>query len=147
MKLQTHLQQPSTCPFICLLFTFPRVNDGSYHLPIWLLWLHWRQWWSQPSAAPAGLPMAYLQAGLCTSSFCPHFSAVSSLTLSLICFFIIPLWLTHNRNQRKILKEQQFNVLTASSQYSPPYSPYRFSSHLGMQSWKIRSSFPPYSFS
>lgn len=69
------------------------------------------------------LPPASLQADIC----CSNLSAVHSLTLSLICFFIFPLWYAVGI-PRKILKEHG-SVLIAPSQQSP-HSAYVQTAHI-----------------
>lgn len=92
-----------------------------------------------PQPPPLAWLAAYLQASLCTSSSCAHFSAVYSLTLSLICFFIIPLWHTIGIKERSWKNNSKLSQQPLFITLLPTHLTYRFSSHLGMQSWKIEA--------
>lgn len=104
----SRILDPITCTLVC-----PDGVEGSG--------------WSQPTS-PAGSLVAYLLAILGTSSCWSHFSAVHSLLLSLICFFISPLRHTIEI-QRKILKEQLVIVSIAPSVVSTPLTLHTDSAH------------------
>lgn len=144
-QLQTHLQQPPTHPFICSLFPLPQPNPRSYYLHTRLPWRCWRQW-MESAHKPCWLP------GCLPSGHSWH----KFLLVSLLCstFFTIVINLlfhksskTHNRNSKKDLERTVGHCLHSPfSSLHPTHLTHRLSSHLGMQSWKIRSTFPSRSF-
>lgn len=118
-QLQTYLPQPSTRPFP--VHSFPSLSQTID--PITCL-LTDSDLWKAMEGVSLQLPPASLQADIC----CSNLSAVHSLTLSLICFFIFPLWYAVGI-PRKILKEHG-SVLIAPSQQSPPLALRTDSAHI-----------------